>query len=65
MEQLLLAAIIACSTGQATCSSFETDTYTHVQVCDVTPNQSGKREVLVNLDGKPHLLVLKGQCSDA
>lgn len=65
MEQLLLATIIACTTGQATCSAHDAGEYDVLYACNITPDQKGKRQLRVNFEGRYYLLILEASCDSA
>jgi len=41
MNIIVLAALLTCTTGEARCTSFETQTMTVVNICDVEPESAG------------------------
>jgi len=65
MTELLLAALVTCSTGQATCTAVETETYTQINVCDISPEITGQQQFEVLFDGDLLVVTLKARCSDA
>ncbi len=65
MADLLLVALIACSTGEAKCNAFDTGDQTIISVCDITPGQDGQRKFRAVVDGDLYVLTLQGECSDA
>jgi len=67
--ELFLTAMILCSTGHATCSSFDAGDYTQVNICGILPdNYSGEltaddvRRVSANIDGKQYEVAIRPLC---
>jgi len=65
MTDLILAALIACSTGDATCAAHDAGAHTVVYICDVAPSQNGQKRVPVNLDGRLHVVTIAARCESA
>jgi len=67
--ELFLTAIIACSTGQATCSSYDIGDMTYVSVCDVVHERykddfdgDDERTFKANIDGDDYELKISAFC---
>jgi hypothetical protein len=67
--QLLLAALVACSTGQATCDSYSVEDVTYVNICGVVPieqkEELGKQPSKssgVKIDGNLYILTMDAFC---
>jgi hypothetical protein len=41
MNTIILAALLTCTTGEARCTSFETQTVIVINICDVEPESAG------------------------
>jgi len=65
MTDLILAALIACSTGDATCTAHDAGAHTVVYICDVAPSQTGQKRIPVNLDGRLHVITIAARCESA
>jgi len=65
MTELLLAALIACSTGDATCAAHDAGAHTVVYICDVAPSQAGQKRIPVNLDGACMSCTIAARCESA
>jgi len=65
MTELLLAALIACSTGDATCAAHDAGAHTVVYICDVAPSQAGQKRIPVNLDERLHVITIAARCESA
>ena len=65
MPELLLTAVIFCSTGAAQCTSYELDEYTLVHVCDIAPEEEGKqRKARGFIDGKAYVVTIDAKCTE-
>ena len=67
--ELFLTAVIACSTGQATCSSYDVGDKTYVSVCDVIHEkykedfgETGLKVYEANIDGQDYELTITAFC---
>jgi hypothetical protein len=67
--QLFLTALIACSTGQATCDSYSVADITYVNVCGVVPIEQKERlgslpprKFDATVDGQEYVLTLNAFC---
>lgn len=65
MIDILVAAVIACSTGQATCTAYELEDYTLVHVCDIAPEETGQKKLRATVDGQHFVITLDAQCVGA
>lgn len=65
MTELILAALIACSTGQATCTSHDAGAHNVVYICDVAPSQTGQKRIAVNMNGRLHVINISARCESA
>lgn len=65
MTELLLTAVVFCSTGDATCNSYELDEYTLVHVCDIAPEEEGsQRKIRGFIDGKAYVVTIDAKCTE-
>jgi len=69
LTELFLTGMILCSTGHATCSSFDAGDYTQVNICGIVPDSySGDltaddvRRIEANIDGKEYLVEIRPLC---
>jgi len=69
LTELFLTGMILCSTGHATCSSFDTGEYAQVNICGILPDDySGDltaadvRRIEANIDGKEYLVEIRPLC---
>ena len=65
MNALLLAAIIACSDGTATCTSQDSGELRLVTVCGISPESPGERVIRLLWKGRPHVIAIQGTCDEA
>jgi hypothetical protein len=69
LAEMFLTAVITCSTGQATCSSYEMDDHTRVEVCGIlTESSEGRvspdavRQFSATLDGEQYVVTIRPFC---
>ena len=69
ITELLLTALITCSTGQATCTSYETPDHTRVDVCGILPDEKresippgASRSFTGTLDGEAYVVTISPFC---
>jgi hypothetical protein len=65
MIDILVAAVIACSTGEATCTSYDLEEYTLVHVCDIAPDETGQKKIRATVKGEHFVVTLDAQCVGA
>jgi len=64
MNIVVLAALLTCTTGEARCTSFETQTMTVVNICDVEPESAGAEPVKfkARVQGKLYQVKISPAC---
>jgi hypothetical protein len=64
MNIIVLAALLTCTTGEARCTSFETQTMTVVNICDVEPESAGAEpaEFKARVQGKLYQVKISPAC---
>lgn len=64
MNIIVLAALLTCTTGEARCTSFETQTMTVVNICDVEPESAGAEpaELKARLHGETYKITITPDC---
>jgi len=65
MNALLLAALISCADGTATCTTQDSGQLRVVTVCGISPDQPGERINRVFWNGRPHVIAIRGTCDEA
>ena len=65
IAELLLTAVVFCSTGEATCTSYTLDEYTLVHVCDIAPEHEGRqRKVRGFINGEAYVVTIDAKCTE-
>lgn len=66
MQEVLLAALIACVEKGYTCNKQDYENYTRVTVCDVSPEHEGTRPVRIaaQVNGKNYFVILEAKCKN-
>lgn len=64
IAELLLTAVVMCSTGEATCTSYDLDQYTLVHVCGIAPELGdSQKKVRGFINGHPYVVTIDARCT--
>ena len=65
MENILLAALLACTQNSAVCNEISYEGFTELRVCDVSPTQAGARpiELFAQVHDEVYKIVLEPKCT--
>ena len=64
MTELIMVALLMCTTGDAECTARELKTFTFIHICDIEPENKGKDSWTGTIGGEKYAILLNARCED-